>query len=93
MLHKLSFLLPLIIITSISSAQTAVNIVAPNYSSTAVTTQLEEITPVVNPTQIYIKERAEFEQAKSYLATGKRLKFAELQTELADYPLAPFRIC
>jgi soluble lytic murein transglycosylase len=90
MLHKLSFLLPLIIITSISSAQTAVNIVAPNYSSTAVTTQLEEITPVVNPTQIYIKERAEFEQAKSYLATGKRLKFAELQTELADYPLAPY---
>jgi soluble lytic murein transglycosylase len=90
MLHKLSFLLPLIIITSISSAQTAVNIVAPNYSSTAVTTQLEEITPVVNPTQIYIKERAEFEQAKSYLATGKRMKFAELQTELADYPLAPY---
>ncbi|MFT6757335.1 MAG: soluble lytic murein transglycosylase [Chitinophagales bacterium] len=90
MLHKLSFLLPLIFITSISSAQTAVNIVAPNYSSTAVATQLEEITPVVNPTQIYVKERAKFEQAKSYLATGKRLKFAELQTELADYPLAPY---
>ncbi|MFQ3324280.1 MAG: soluble lytic murein transglycosylase [Pseudomonadales bacterium] len=91
MLPKLSFLLPLIIIASISSAQTTVDEdVATNSSSVAVDSPLEKATPAINPTQIYVKERAKFEQAKSYLAKGKRLKFAELQTELADYPLAPY---
>jgi soluble lytic murein transglycosylase len=89
MFHKLYLLLTLSIIANVSLAQTSPDL-AIKINSSAIAIQPEQAIPAIDPIQRYAKEREKFQQAKTYLAKGKRLKYAELQTELTDYPLAPY---
>jgi soluble lytic murein transglycosylase len=91
MLHKLYLLLTLVIITNISSAQTTSDpSIEASPNPVSIDIEPEEVIPAIDPILLYAKERKKFEQAKAYLAKGKRLKYAELQKELTDYPLAPY---
>tara|TARA_B110000977_G_C11073089_1_gene490227 strand:+ start:911 stop:2923 length:2013 start_codon:yes stop_codon:yes gene_type:complete len=89
MLHKLYLFLTLSIISNVSLAQTSTDL-AIKINSGTITRQPEQAIPAIDPIQRYAKEREKFQQAKAYLANGKRLQYAELQNELADYPLAPY---
>jgi soluble lytic murein transglycosylase len=89
MFNKLYLFLTLSIIANISIAQTSADL-AIKINSSAIAIQPEQAIPAINPIHQYAKEREKFQQAKTYLAKGKRLKYAELQTALTDYPLAPY---
>jgi soluble lytic murein transglycosylase len=89
MLHKLYLFLTLSIISNVSLAQTSTDL-AIKINSGTITRQPDQAIPAIDPIQRYAKEREKFQQAKAYLANGKRLQYAELQNELADYPLAPY---
>ena len=92
MLVKLCLFWILTFFAVISSAQINSDLTIKAKQDTTAATIAPDQTPLPNidVTQLYTKERREFQRAKIYLAKGERLKYAKIKTSLADYPLAPY---